>query len=243
MARPRFRYRLSCLVVCASSISTPAIVAICLPVEHLLQKAEEMTFPMFVSAGRTPPAGLEAASSRSAPRSPSSGSCRHTGPSPTSAYQRPRHRSATEIACRQRPAPERSSARCRPAFCPNSRSPWRRRPSRAQTCGLHPSSTCARGRWWPRPAATPGISRLRRGISCFAGWRGQADRGPDAGRTGRGGEAAPRPAAVLFWWTGVRPKGHTGLEKDWAAILGRLGLIQGRDGGARQPAERRAALL
>src|SRR3954471_13250196 len=46
-----------------------------------------------------------------------------------------------------------------------------------------------------------------------------------------------------FWWTGVRPKGHTGLEKDWAAILGRLGLIQGRDGGARQPAERRAALL
>ena len=46
-----------------------------------------------------------------------------------------------------------------------------------------------------------------------------------------------------FWWTGVRPKGHTGLEKDLAAILGRLGLIQGRDGGARQPAERRAALL
>jgi hypothetical protein len=46
-----------------------------------------------------------------------------------------------------------------------------------------------------------------------------------------------------FWWTGVGPKGHTGLEKDWAAILGRLGLIQGRDGGARQPAERRAALL
>src|SRR3954468_23914303 len=46
-----------------------------------------------------------------------------------------------------------------------------------------------------------------------------------------------------FQWTGVRPKGHTGLEKDWAAILGRLGLIQGRDGGARQPAERRAALL
>ena len=46
-----------------------------------------------------------------------------------------------------------------------------------------------------------------------------------------------------FWWTGVRPTGHTGLEKDWAASLGRLGLIQGRDGGARQPAERRAALL
>jgi putative transposase len=46
-----------------------------------------------------------------------------------------------------------------------------------------------------------------------------------------------------FWWTGVRPKDHTGLEKDWAASLGRLGLIQGRDGGARQPAERRAALL
>jgi len=46
-----------------------------------------------------------------------------------------------------------------------------------------------------------------------------------------------------FWWTGVRPKDHTGLEKDWAASFGRLGLIQGRDGGARQPAERRAALL
>jgi non-heme chloroperoxidase len=46
-----------------------------------------------------------------------------------------------------------------------------------------------------------------------------------------------------FWWTGVRPKDHTGLEKDWAASFGRLGLIQGRDGGARQPAECRAALL
>jgi len=46
-----------------------------------------------------------------------------------------------------------------------------------------------------------------------------------------------------FWWTGVRPKDPTGLEKDWAASFGRLGLIQGRDGGARQPAERRAALL
>jgi SSS family solute:Na+ symporter len=52
-----------------------------------------------------------------------------------------------------------------------------------------------------------------------------------------------RQQQFSFWWTGVRPKGHTGLEKDWAAILGRLGLIQGRDGGARQPAERRAALL
>src|SRR4029453_7376161 len=37
-----------------------------------------------------------------------------------------------------------------------------------------------------------------------------------------------------FWWTGVRPKDPTGLEKDWAASFGRLGLIQGRDGGARQ---------
>src|SRR3954468_13512708 len=60
--------------------------------------------------------------------------------------------------------------------------------------------------------------------------------------------AGTQAGAVLgqqfsFWWTGVRPKGHTGLEKDWAAILGRLGLIQGRDGSARQPAERRAALL
>jgi hypothetical protein len=28
-----------------------------------------------------------------------------------------------------------------------------------------------------------------------------------------------------------------------SGVVGRLGLIQGRDGGARQPAERRAALL
>src|SRR3954465_1706015 len=53
----------------------------------------------------------------------------------------------------------------------------------------------------------------------------------------------PSQQQFSFWWTGERPKGHTGLEKDWAAILGWLGLIQGRDGGARQPAERRAALL
>src|SRR4051794_33489175 len=73
-----------------------------------------------------------------------------------------------------------------------------------------------------------------------------------------GGEIIPAPARDLeirevrlpeliqqfsFWWTGVRPKDPTGLEKDWAASFGRLGLIQGRDGGARQPAERRAALL
>src|SRR4051812_32493391 len=57
--------------------------------------------------------------------------------------------------------------------------------------------------------------------------------------------ASPRLSGqqFSFWWTGVRPKDPTGLEKDWAASFGRLGLIQGRDGGARQPAERRAALL
>ena len=62
--------------------------------------------------------------------------------------------------------------------------------------------------------------------------------GDDVLKIGEGLEAA-----VLILVDGVRPKGHIGLEKDWAAILGRLGLIQGRDGGARQPAERRAALL
>src|SRR3954452_87825 len=63
------------------------------------------------------------------------------------------------------------------------------------------------------------------------------------GAARRGCVRAQLTQQFSFWWTGVRPKGHTGLEKDWAAILGRLGLIQGRDGGARQPAERRAALL